>query len=245
MEANRQRVIIMGASSGIGRELALIYIERGYRVGLAARRLAELEALRALAPERVEIARIDVTHAEAPSELAELIDRLGGMDVYIHSSGVGQQNPALDPQPERWTTEVNVVGFTALVDYAFGYCAGRGKGQIVAISSIAGTRGLGAAPAYSASKAYQATYLQSLRQLTAIRGLEGITITDIRPGFVATPLLSGKPMPMLMDAERVARSIYRAICARRSIRIIDWRYRLLVGLWRLIPRPLWERLPVR
>lgn len=235
----------MGASSGIGLELARYYIKQGQRVGLAARRLELLEELRTLAPDRVEIERIDLTEAGCLDRLDTLISRLGGLDLYIHSSGIGWQNIPLTQEQELATAEVNVEGFTRAVGHIFRCFARQGAGHLVAITSVAGTRGLGSAAAYSSSKAYQATYLQALRQLCAIRGLNGVHITDIRPGFVATPLLSGNKFPMLMSPEIVARRIARAIEGNKRICIIDWRYRLLVGLWRLIPRPLWERLPIK
>lgn len=237
-------VVIVGASSGIGLELARLYIARGYRVALAARRLELLEPLRALAPNKVEIARIDVTDTDATLQIEALVERIDGMDVYIHSAGIGWQNVDLEADVEVRTIAVNVDGFTRCMDYAFSYFASRGKGHLVAISSVAGTRGLGSAPAYSSSKAYQATYLQCLRQLCSIRHLKGITITDIRPGFVDTALLSGGKYPMLMRVDYAARHILRAIDGHKSVRIVDWRYRILVGLWRLIPRFLWERLPI-
>lgn len=238
-------VIIMGASSGIGLELAKLYIKAGHRVGLAARRQERLEELRALAPERVEVARIDLERADALELLDDLSERLGGLDLYIHSSGIGWQNVALEASREEQTAEVNVLGFTRCIAHVFARFAERGVGHIVAISSIAGTRGLGSAPAYSSSKAYQACYLQALRQLCTIRKLHGVRITDIRPGFVDTALLSGSKFPLLMTPESVAVGIKEAIERGKSLRIIDWRYRVLVGLWRLIPRPLWERLPVQ
>lgn len=240
-----KRVIIMGASSGIGLELAKLYIARGHRVGLAARRLETLSELQKLAPERIAVQRIDLTEKSCISLLDRLIEELGGLDLYIHSSGIGWQNIGLDEALEQQTTEVNVLGFTQAIGHIFNLFAAQGGGHIAAISSIAGTRGLGSAAAYSSSKAYQATYLQALRQLCAIRGLRDVRITDIRPGFVDTALLSGSKFPMLMEASSVARAIVRAIDKDKRIRIIDWRYRLLVGLWRLIPRPLWERLPIQ
>lgn len=237
-------ILIVGASSGIGRALAEYYIAQGYRVGVAARRTEELRQLQALAPERVRYRRIDVADDEALEALEGLIAELSGVDIYIHSSGIGSQNQALSPTIESDTCRVNVLGFTRLIDHMFAYFAHRGQGHIVAISSIAGTRGLGIASAYSASKAYQATYLQSLRQLTAIRSLPQLYITDIRPGFVATALLGNTFYPMLMRIEDVIPDIVRSIARRKRVRIIDMRYRLLVALWRLVPRMLWERLPV-
>lgn len=240
-----KKIIIMGASSGIGRELARLYIQQGWLVGLCARRYEALESLKALAPERVHIRRIDVCEPEATSELELLINQLGGMDIYLHSSGIGKQNKSLVPEISLSTLEVNVSGFTRMVDFAFEYFARQGQGHLVAISSIAGTRGLGSATAYSASKAYQATYLQSLAQLRHLRGLSKLYLTEIRPGFVDTALLDGDiRYPMMMRPESVAQAIVRAIDARKRVCTIDWRYKLLVALWRLIPRPLWERFPL-
>ena len=113
------------------------------------------------------------------------------------------------------------------------------------ISSIAGTKGLGAAPSYSATKAFQNVYIQSLEQQANMRKLP-IRFTDIRPGFVDTPLLGdGKKYPLLMDADQVAKDILHAVKQQRHVRIIDWRYRLLVPFWRMIPNWLWRRLPIR
>lgn len=238
-----KRIIIMGASSGIGLEVARLYIERGYCVGVCARRLEPLEQLRSLAPERVYIRHIDVCSGNAPQELGQLIEEMGGLDIYLHSSGVGWQSLSLSEETSRETLEVNAVGFTRMIDYVFEYFARQGRGQLCAITSIAGTRGLGPAAVYSASKAYQACYLQALSQLLRIRELPEVQITEIRPGFVDTPLLSGGGhYPMLMRAEVVAQTIVQAINRGERVRTIDWRYRILVGLWRLVPRVLWERI---
>ena len=127
----------------------------------------------------------------------------------------------------------------------FNYMAANQGGDIAVITSIAGTKGLGAAPAYSATKAYQATYIQALEQLSNMRRLH-IRFTDIRPGFVDTDMLAGGGRyPMLMDKTAVAREIVRAVKAHRHVHVIDWRYRLLVALWRLIPGRLWRKLNIR
>ena len=105
---------------------------------------------------------IDVTKAEAGEKLLALVDRLGGMDLYFHASGIGKQNRTLEEDIELITTETNAVGFTRMIGTAYRYFAQQGTGHIAAITSIAGTKGLGPAPAYSATKALQATYLQAL-----------------------------------------------------------------------------------
>lgn len=101
------------------------------------------------------------------------------------------------------------------------------------------------APAYSATKRFQNTYLDALEQLAHLQKLN-ISFTDIRPGFVATALLNdGKNYPMLMRVERVARQITQALEGKRRVAIIDSRYRVLVFFWRLIPHWLWKRLPIQ
>ena len=134
-------------------------------------------------------------------------------------------------------------GFTQMVDYAWAYFKGQGGGHIAVISSIAGTKGLGAAPSYSASKRFQNTYIESLSQLARMQKLP-ITFTDIRPGFVKTDLLKSDHYPLLMQPDKVARQIVSALMKRKRCVIIDWRYRLLVFFWRLLPSALWERLPI-
>ena len=190
--------------------------------------------------------QIDVTQSDAPDHLQTLIENLGGMDLYFHSSGIGYQNVELDMERELATVETNAVGMTRMVGAAFHYFEAHPgqKGQIAVISSIAGTKGLGAAPAYSATKRYVNHYLECLTQLCHIRRLSHISIYDIRPGFVRTALISGSNYPLQLDAAKVAQQIVKKLEQRRAIITIDWRYRLLVFFWRLIPRWLWVRMRI-
>lgn len=240
-----KRIVIVGATSGMGLEVARLALRAGWRVGAAGRRTDRLEALRAEAPEQVEIRQMDVTDPAAPEQLATLIERLGGMDIYLHSSGIGFRNEALDPAIELATARTNAEGFIRMVTAAYTYFRSHGGGQIAVISSIAGTKGLGAAPAYSATKRLQNTYIDALAQLARMQRAR-IRFTDIRPGFVDTPLLaSDGGYPMLMPADKVARRIFRAIVRGRRRVVIDGRFAVLVFLWKLIPAWLWERLVIR
>lgn len=237
----------MGATSGIGLEVVKVLASKGWQLGVAGRRDDVLQQLSNEVPQVMAVRAIDITRDDAPQLLQQLIDELGGIDLYFHSSGIGYQNPDLDADKELRTVETNAVGFTRMVDAMFNYFAQRPdhQGHIAVISSIARTKGLGAAPAYSATKRYVSHYMECLQQLCAIRHLRHIRLHDIRPGFVRTPLIAdGNSYPMQLDASRVARSIVRGIERNRSIITIDWRYRLLVAGWRLIPRWLWVRLPI-
>ena len=231
------KAIIVGASSGIGLEVARLFIQRGWTVGVAARRLDLLQTIGA-----ADVEQVDVTSADAPEKLMQLVDRLGGMDLFFYASGIGKQNRELTPDIELATVETNGLGFTRMIGCAYRFFAQQGRGHIAAITSIAGTKGLGPAPAYSATKAMQNVYLQALEQQANARKLD-IRFTDIRPGFVDTALLSGTfHYPMMLKPQAVAREIVSAIEHHKHIRVIDWKYRILTAVWRRIPRCIWRRI---
>ena len=231
------KAIIVGASSGIGLEVARLFIQRGWTVGVAARRLDLLKTVGA-----ADVEQIDVTSADAPDKLMQLVERLGGMDLFFYASGIGKQNRELTPDIELATVETNGLGFIRMIGCAYRFFAQQGRGHIAAITSIAGTKGLGPAPAYSATKAMQNVYLQALEQQANARKLD-IRFTDIRPGFVDTALLSGSfHYPIMLRPQAVAREIVSAIEHHEHIRVIDWKYRILTAVWRRIPRCIWRRI---
>ena len=239
--------IVMGATSGIGYEVALALARQGWRVGVAGRREDILKKMVEETAGIVAYEVIDVTVPQATDALHRLIGKMGGMGLYFHSSGIGYQNTDLDADKELRTIETNCLGMARLVGAAFRYFEQHteAEGQIAVISSIARTRGLGAAPAYSASKRFTSHYMESLCQLKRIKGLRHLHLTDIRPGFVRTPLIEGSHFPMQLDARRVAAIIVAAIRRRQAVVTINWLYRLLVFFWQLIPRWLWVRMKVR
>ena len=240
-----KKAIIIGATSGIGQEVAKCLLLDGWQIGVVGRRQSALENLQRAAPDQIQIQALDVTQEDAGEKLNMLIDKVGGMDLFLLSSGIGFQNMELNMEIELNTARTNVEGFTRMVDTAFSYFRNNGGGHLAVISSIAGTKGLGSAPAYSATKRMQNTYIDALAQLAHMEKL-GIRFTDIRPGFVATPLLSGDGRyPMLMRTEKVAARIMHVLRHPRRRVVIDRRYALMVFFWKLIPEWLWERLNIR
>lgn len=235
-----RKIVIVGATSGIGLAVAEKLAAAGNTLGLAGRNLATAKTLANRYPERVFLERIDISSEGALESLSRLIGQMGGMDVYFHVAGVGYSNPELEDAPDGATVEVNVAGFTRMIDAAFRYFTASG-GHIAAITSVAGTKGIGPMAAYCASKSYQRIYLEAAAQLARARRLK-ITVSDIRPGWVSTPLVGeGAPHPMMMPVDYAARRIASAMW-RPGAHVVDWRWRCLVGLWRLVPRWLWVRM---
>lgn len=242
-----RHIVITGASSGLGMGVAIAYAKRGWRVGVAARRVVPLQSLKKQFPDLVEYAVIDVTSPDAPELLLDLIERTGGMDVFLQAAGVGKQNPKLDAAIERKTVMTNCVGFTAMVDTAFNYFRNHPStvNVLAAITSVAATRGLGVAASYSASKRFETAYLTALEQLCHLEDIS-LHIIDIRPGFISTDLLDTENhYPMMMTPEYAVRHIVRAIDKRRRISVIDWKWYCVVAMWRLLPRWLWVRFPAK
>lgn len=236
-----KRAIVVGASSGLGMRVAQLLLAEGCVVGIAARRADRLEEVRNDYPETCFTKAIDVNDDNAATQLLSLIDEIGGMDIYFHASGIGKMNPDLNADIELSTVETNALGFVRMIVCAYSYLANHGGGHIAAITSIAGTKGLGPAPSYSATKALQNTYLQALEQQARSRRLD-ISFTDIRPGFVRTDLLGDTHFPMELTADFTARRILSALRHRRHVCTIDRRWAVVVALWRLIPRWLWRRM---
>ncbi len=234
--------VIVGASSGIGEALAHQLNREGWRLGLLARRLDRLEALRqTLAPDAV-VRRIDVTQDDAATILDHVLDELGGVDLVIISAGAGHNNRDLDAALDVDTVTVNVLGFMKTAQVAVRHFLRRGRGHLVGISSIAALRGNGAGAAYAASKAFQSMYLDGLRDLVRQSGLP-ITVTEAQPGAVDTAMLKPeRPFPavaswLLVSSPAIAaRQIMRAVRRRAKHAYITRRYALVAFMIKLLPR---------
>lgn len=235
----------MGATSGIGRMLAEKLAGEGWLVGAAGRNKSALEELQKTYPDNVITERIDVTVANAPVSMLNLIKKMDGMDVYFHVSGIMYENSALNISEEVKTLETNVVGYARMISTAFRYFRETKRpGRIAAVTSVAGTKGIGRLASYSSSKRFQQTYLTALNQLANIEGLD-IKFTDIRPGWINTSLVDpSRQYPMMMELPYAAARIFKALMSGRRIKVVDWRWAVLTSLWRLIPDSLWVKMPV-
>jgi short-subunit dehydrogenase len=235
-----KKAIVIGASSGIGRELALLLGQHGYTVGLAARRVDWLNEVAGKLPgsvvQALDVSRVD----EAMAGLSRLIEELGGVDLVVISAGTGHLNPDLEWAPERETIDVNVSGFAAMATVAMRHFLAQGRGHLVGISSIAALRGGAAAPAYNASKAFASNYLQGLRQKAAQLGLP-IIVTDIQPGLVDTAMAKGEGLFWVQPPSKAAAQIMTAIQRQKNHAYITRRWTLFAWLLQLLPDAIYNR----
>ncbi|WP_257667336.1 SDR family NAD(P)-dependent oxidoreductase [Parapedobacter tibetensis] len=237
-----KKIIIIGASSGIGRALAEILVSEGNIVGITGRRTELLQDLEAAQPDRYYVRAFDVTDTDGCADhLDALVSTMGGVDILVISAGGGDVNEALDFAVEQKIIALNVSGFTCVADWAFNHFKAKGHGHLAAISSIAGIRGSRQAPAYSATKAYQTNYLQGLRQ-KAHKEQAAITITDIRPGFVDTPMAKSPVKFWVAPIDKAARQIYQALRKRKKVVHITKRWQLIAWIYKWLPGRLHERI---
>jgi short-subunit dehydrogenase len=242
MNEQMKKAIIVGASSGIGRDLAKILAGKGYAVGLIARREALLRNIQGELPSKAYIKAIDICNRDDTQKgLTGLITEMGGADLVIISTGIGFINPELDLDKELETVATNVQGFVTVANVAFRHFVRQGAGHLVGISSIAAIRGGAEAPAYNASKAFISNYLQGLRQKAAKSKL-AITVTDIQPGFVDTDMAKGEGIFWMAPVQKAAAQIYRAIERKRPHAFVTKRWRLVAWMLKIMPDFLYHRI---
>lgn len=236
-----KKAIIIGASSGIGKALARELVQNKYRVGITGRREAHLLELQKEQPEQIQIAAFDTTEPNAIEQLKALEKRLGGIDLFIISAGIGHLNLDYDYSLENETNQLNVVAFTRLVNWSMRYFEKQGWGHLVNISSVASRRGGRQAPAYSASKAYQSIYLEGMAQKVAYDKLP-IYTTDVRPGFVKTAMAKADKMFWVSSKEKAARQIFQSIQRKKRIVYISRRWVIIAWILERIPWFIYKRM---
>jgi len=237
-----KKAIVIGATSGIGEGLAKILTDNQYKVGITGRRTELLETLKSQKPQDYFISSFDVSDTEIIEEkLSALVSELGGLDLLVLCSGTGDLNETLDFSIEKRTIDTNVLGFTCVADWAVNYFEKQQSGHLVAISSVAGLRGNGIAPSYSASKAYQINYLEGLRQ-KAYKLKTQILITDIRPGFVDTEMAKGEGQFWVAPVEKASKQIFHAIQKKKKVVYLTKRWRLIGLILKRIPRVIYDRM---
>jgi short-subunit dehydrogenase len=223
MEPSSQKIIIIGATSGIGKKLAELYAEKGNQVGITGRRNELLKEIKNLFPGKIETECFDVTGNENISRINSLVEKLGGLDILIYSSGMGEPSKELNWKLDKITVDTNVNGFVEIANWGFNYFIQQGYGKLVTISSVAANRGNSWAPAYSASKAFQSNYFEALA-IKACRMKMRIGIICIEPGFIKTKMAKGNKIFMALTVEKACRRIMVTIekNKRKSYLSLRW-----------------------
>ena len=237
-----KKAIIIGASSGIGKDLSIVLAKNGYEVGLMARRTELLEALKNEISTKSHVGHIDISKvSDAIDKFRNMIQKMQGVDLVVINAGIGFLNPELDWIKEQQTIDVNVYGFCALAGEIYKFFAKQGHGHLVGISSIGALRGNPIAPAYNASKAFMSNYLEGLRK-KAFQEKSPIIITDIKPGFVDTDMAKGKGKFWVATSQTAAEQIYLAISKQKKHAYITHRWKIIGWILKLMPNWLYERI---
>ncbi|NPA67373.1 MAG: SDR family NAD(P)-dependent oxidoreductase [Chlorobi bacterium] len=236
-----KNAIVIGASSGIGKELALILAENGCKTIITGRRKEKLEELKRLNPDNFIVKSFDITTEDGNKELSEITEKTEKLDLLVLSAGTGDINEKLDYETENRINLLNVIAFTNVMNRFYKFFEKQGYGHITVISSIAGLRGNRYTPAYNASKAYQINYLEGLRQ-KAVKSGKKIFITDVRPGFVDTEMAKGDKLFWVSPPQKAARQIFRAIKNKKDVAYITKRWRLIATILKIMPGFLYKRL---
>lgn len=247
MEWSGKTVLITGASSGIGRGLALDLAKRGARVGLLARRKGLLdEIVKEIQDDGGRAVALAANVQDLPA-VREAVDQLqtdfGPIDVLVANAGVGVSNDAaaLDASAVARVIGVNVIGAANCVAAVVPSMVDRGHGRLVAISSLAAYRGLPKSAAYCGSKAAVSAFFESLR--LDLQG-KGVEVTIIHPGFIKTPLTAGRhaQMPFLMELEDAITKIVWAIEKRRKSYAFPWQLATIVRAGMLMPNFMYDKI---
>ena len=235
-------IIIVGATSGIGKALFEKYAAEENRVGIVGRRTHLLDELRQQHPSNTFTATADITKQEEIEQAIHSFQKeLGSIDLAIVCSGTGEINPSLDYDVDRPTLDTNVIGWTFVVDTLYNIFEQQGHGHLVAITSAGGLRGEPMAPAYSATKAYQINYMEALRK-KAFKAGGNIIVTDVRPGLVDTAMAKGEGLFWVMPVEKVASQICAAIRRKKSKVYVTKRWHVLAVINKNLPFELYKRI---
>ena len=251
MEWKDKVVFLTGASSGIGEALAIAIAGKGATLGLLARREELLRDLATRCESAGATARFfscDVTDAVAVRRAADELRReFGKIDILIANAGIGGNNRAarsLEPSAVKQVIDINLLGAVNSVHAVLREMLEHGSGQLVAISSLAGIRGLPGSAAYSASKAGMTAFFESVRLDTAGKGL---SVTIIQPGFIKTPLTSGRTnkMPFLMELDDAIPMFLKAIENKQKFAAFPWQLAAVVRAGKVFPAWLYDRVAGR
>jgi hypothetical protein len=239
------RVVISGASSGLGLALAQHYLRQGALVAACARRADLLQSLAEQFPGKVYCYPLDVRDASALHAAAlDFMNRAGVPDIIIANAGVSSgtlTEYAEDIHAFQQVMDINVMGVVKTFQPFISAMRNAGSGTLVGVASVAGFRGLPGAGAYSASKAALISYLESLR--VELHG-SGVSVVTLCPGYIETPMTAINPyaMPFILPVDTAAKRIARVIKNREPFAVVPWQMGLVGHLLKRLPHWLYKRI---
>ena len=235
-------IVIIGATSGIGKALFEKYANENNRIGIIGRRAHLLDKLYQKYPSKTIPTKADIINLnEIEQAINALHKEMEYIDLAIVCSGTGDINATLDYSIERPAIDTNIVGWTFVIDMLYHILEDQGHGHLVAITSAGGLRGEAMAPAYSATKAYQINYMEALRK-KAFKNGGHIIVTDIRLGLVDTSMAKGEGLFWVMPVEKVTSQIISAIRKKQSQAYVTKRWHVLAIINKYLPYCLYKRM---
>ena len=235
-------ILIFGATSGIGRGVAKLYVSKGYHVAITGRRQEKLDEIKAEHPELYYSIQHDIRQTKTiDAVIEEAHSALGQIDLIIVNAGIGKFNKELDWEICESVIKTNVLGVSAALTAAYRYFYTHKKGHLVNVSSVASLLGNGLNPTYNASKAYQANFVEGLWIKAQKSKRTHIHVTDIRPGFVDTKLAQGETF-WKASVDKAALQIMQAIRKKKKVAYITKRWRVVAWILGHLPAYLLKKL---
>ena len=233
-----KNAIVFGATSGIGEALANLLVKEGYKVLITGRRIERLESIQALNPTQYVVKEHDITDINATNKIFEELPSIfEKIDLIIHNAGIAVPNFDLSWEKDLPTLETNVLGATKVYQLAYNYFKDQGYGHLVGVTSIASIRGNRQVAAYHASKAFQASYLESLWMKAKRTKKAKIDVTNILPGYVDTDIIISDTFWM-SSVDKAVKQIYAAIKNKKRKAYITKRWRLIAFVLKIAPARL-------
>ena len=234
-------ILIAGASSGLGRQLCELYAREGCTVGAIGRRGHLLEELQQQHPDQIVPFPFDISEDDCYERMNQFIDHLGGIDILIVTASIVRFNQELFYEIEKDVIDTNIKGYIAVLNAGYHYFKKKGNGQIVGVTSIAAARGNKTTLAYNASKAFQSSYLESLR-LKLLGENKNIFVTELVPGYMDTEMGKGDRLFWVASIEKSGRLAKKAIDQKKRKAYITRRWQLIFILYRIMPSFIYSRL---
>jgi short-subunit dehydrogenase len=236
-----KKAIIIGASSGVGKEISKLLSSDKVSLGITARRVELLNELKSELPFDSIVKHMDINNFETSKQQLELlITEMGDVELILICSGIGHENKELNWKLELETINTNVTGVTSLICASMNYFLSKGNGHLAVISSISSLRGSSECPAYNASKSFVSNYLEGM-QCKAKKSGANVCVTDIKPGFIDTAMAQGQGLFWVMPVSVAAHQIYKAIKAKKKSVYITKRWALIAFLLKRLPKSLYTK----